>query len=121
MKSTKKRGNIMKTFAAIAAILSVSSVASADILRPRTNFTASPYEGQAAQSLWESLSVAEQTEFAGRTSSSKVKVLRAADGKFELVCSKFTKSDGEKSYTCEMKHSDDGRPVPAYRVRRRLG
>jgi hypothetical protein len=111
----------MKTLAALAVILSVSSIANADILRPRNNFTATAYEGEAAQALWDSLKVKEQAEFATRVGSSKAKVLRAADGIFELVCVKLTTNNDEVSYNCEMKHSDDGRPVPQYRVRRRLG
>jgi hypothetical protein len=123
----------MKKLIASALILgTIINVALADIPnpvspRPSASFRTQILDGENGKQVYQQLKVEEQFEWALRFgNTSDIKVLRTKDGTFDITCSKRVyggRAASEKTtkYSCSIKSSLDGAPVPKYKLSIRMG
>ena len=111
----------------LAALCLGSNLLHADLIDPnRHNHNAydlKVYSGESAITMYSGLSTAEMFEFSLRTTYAKYRVLRTADGAFEIACSiERNRADNSiREARCEVKQSTDGSSVPSFRPRARMG
>jgi hypothetical protein len=114
---------ILATIVSLMATAAMADIPNMGGNEPKEPITKSSIAGAAAEAVYESSSVASQTEAALRTSTTTVKVIRSEDGMDQVVCSKTSTMFGRKrvSYQCDTQSSNTDKKLPVYKLLIRMG
>ena len=113
----------MKLSFALLALLSLSPLAKADLVLPGPQSEKVTVSGADALNLYDALDVQKTVEAALRTSVTTVKVFRSEAGSTQIVCHETVSHlrGKEKTGSCTIEKSTQGKPLPKYKIRRIVG
>ncbi len=102
--------------------IGMTSVSSADILRPPTMKTRT-IVGEKAKELYDAMAVPKLRGDALRTQSSNYKVVRTASGLKQTICEQtlYTMLRKASTYRCTIQTSVDGTKLPVFKPLIRMG
>ncbi len=114
--------HVLLAVALLLSSIGMTSVSSADILRPPTMKTRT-LTGTKARELYDAMAVEKMRGDALRTQNSNYKVIRTASGLKQTICEQtnYTMMRKASTYRCTIQTSVDGTKIPVFRPAIRMG